>query len=97
MTNITFSVDEDLHKKMKAHPEIKWTEILRKAILEYLSRIEAPDQISITELRNQLDKKTLHEIDSLDIEKEIAFHEKSKDLEIERMKHLSELERDMEE
>jgi len=25
MTNITFSVDDDIHKKMKEHPEIKWT------------------------------------------------------------------------
>ncbi|KKM60401.1 hypothetical protein LCGC14_1542160, partial [marine sediment metagenome] len=36
MTNITFSVDDNLHKKMKEHPEIKWTEILRQSIANYL-------------------------------------------------------------
>ena len=44
MTNITFSVDEDLHKKMKGHPEIKWNDehymAFREHVLEYLKRLD---------------------------------------------------------
>lgn len=29
--NITLSVDEELHREMKAHPEIKWSEVARQA------------------------------------------------------------------
>lgn len=93
MTNITFSVDEKLHKKMKAHPEIKWTEILRRAIIAYLEKIETPNQISVEELRNQLDNETLDILDNLDTEKEIEYYKKIKDLESERMKQLLDLER----
>ncbi len=39
MTNITFSIDDDIHKKMKEHPEIKWTEILRQSIIKYLKNV----------------------------------------------------------
>jgi len=93
MTNITFSVDKELHKKMKAHPEIKWTEILRRAIMDFLNKVEEPDQISVEELRNQLDAETLHKIDTLNTAKEIELYEKSKKLESVRMKQLQELER----
>jgi hypothetical protein len=96
MTNITFSIDKELHKKMKSHPEIKWTEILRRAIVDFLNKMEEPDQISVEELRNQLDAETLHKIDTLDPAKEIEFYEKSKKLESARMKHLLELERSSE-
>jgi len=31
MPNMTLSVDEKLHKEMMAHPELKWSEVARKA------------------------------------------------------------------
>jgi len=45
-------MDEEFNKKMKEHREIKWTEILRIAISDYLSKIEKPSVIYIKELRN---------------------------------------------
>ena len=32
MVNMTMAVPDKLHKTMKEHPEIKWTEIARQAI-----------------------------------------------------------------
>jgi len=40
MPNITFSVDADLYKRMKKYPEIKWSEILRRSIVDYLKKLE---------------------------------------------------------
>lgn len=93
MANITLSVDDNLHKKMKSHPEIKWTEIIRRAIIDYLAKLDEPDVISMEELRNQLSKETLQIIDNLDEEKEIEFYEKIRKTEKEKMKKFQELER----
>ncbi len=41
MVHITLSVPQDLYDKMRRHPEIKWTEVARKAIGEYLSKLGA--------------------------------------------------------
>jgi len=91
MTNITFSVDDDIHKKMKSHPEIKWTEILRRSILDYLKEIEERNVVSIEELRNQLNEKTLSTIESLEENEEIVFYEEVQKKEKERIKKLYEL------
>jgi len=66
MTNITFSVDNDLHKKMKEHPEIKWPEILRQSIRNYLKKVEEMDVISIKDFRKRLDPELLKKIKELD-------------------------------
>ncbi len=93
MTNITFSVDDDLHKKMKEHPEIKWTEILRQSIANYLKKVEEIDVLSIKDFKKRLDPEILMKIDELNDQDEIMFYEYGKKLEEERLKQLQELER----
>lgn len=97
MTNITFSVDDDLHKKMKEHPEIKWTEILRQSIINFLKKVEELDVISIKEFRERLDPELVKRIVDLDERQEFIFYNKAKKMEQERMNHLQELERSTEE
>ena len=36
MANITLSVPDNIHKKMKHFSEVKWSEVARKAIIEKL-------------------------------------------------------------
>lgn len=40
MPNITLSIPEDVYKRMKKYGEVKWSEVARKAIVEYLRRLE---------------------------------------------------------
>ncbi len=40
MVNMTMAIDEKMHKLMKKHPEIKWTEVARKAFEKKLSELE---------------------------------------------------------
>ena len=96
MTNITFSVDDDLHKKMKQHPEIKWTEILRQSIMNYLKKVEEMDVISIKNFRKRLNPDLIKKIKKLDEEEEISFYKEAKKMEQERLNHLKELERSTE-
>lgn len=93
MTNVTFSVDDDIHKKMREHPEIKWTEILRQSIIDYLKKVEENDVLLMGEFRNRLDQDTLNMIEELDEEEEIKFYKKTKKLEKDRSKSLLEIER----
>ena len=97
MTNITFSVDRELHKRMRAYPEIKWSEILRQAIVEYLEKMEYKEKMTVSELRKRLNKETLDQLDNLDVAEEIEFYKKTKKIEVERIKHLTELARSLEE
>jgi metal-responsive CopG/Arc/MetJ family transcriptional regulator len=46
MTNITLSIPEDLHKKMKRHSEIRWSEVVRKALADKVSDLEYMEEIS---------------------------------------------------
>jgi len=46
MPNVTLAVPEELHKIMKNHPEIKWTEIARHAMKEYAKRLQILDDIT---------------------------------------------------
>jgi predicted CopG family antitoxin len=45
MTNITLSIPEDLHSRMKKHSEIRWSEVIRKTISEKLDNLELMDKI----------------------------------------------------
>ncbi len=93
MTNVTFSVDDDIHKKMKEHPEIKWTEILRNSIIEYLKKVEEIDVLAIEEFRKNLDQDILNMIEELDEGEELKFYQKTKQKEKERMEIQQKLER----
>ena len=39
MPHITLSIAADVYAMMKEHPEIKWSEVARGAIVEYLNRV----------------------------------------------------------
>ena len=45
MANMTLSVPEDLHKKMKQHTEMKWSDIARQAFEKKLGEIETAEKM----------------------------------------------------
>jgi hypothetical protein len=63
MTNMTLAIPEELHKIMKKHKEIKWTEIARQAMWEQARKLELLDSI--------LSKSELTEKDALELGKKI--------------------------
>jgi hypothetical protein len=40
MTNMTISIPSELCEKMKKHAEIKWSEVVRKSIADYINKME---------------------------------------------------------
>jgi hypothetical protein len=69
MTNMTLAIPEDLHKIIKKHKEIKWSEIARKAMWDQARKLELIDSI--------LSKSELTEKDALEIGRRIK-HEIAK-------------------
>jgi hypothetical protein len=84
MTNITFSVDNDLHQKMKNHPEIKWSEIFRNSIRNYLKNLETPKRISGKALFQRIHLQT----EELPIEEELKLRRQQVALEKKRIKSI---------
>jgi len=41
MTNITLSIEDEVYKKMKEFSEIKWSEFVRKCIIQRIKEIES--------------------------------------------------------
>ena len=45
MTNMTLAVPDDLHRIMKKHREIKWSEVARQAIIVKARKLELMDKL----------------------------------------------------
>ena len=88
MTNITFSVDDDLYKKMKDHPEIKWSEIFRESIRRYLHKLENPNRISGKELFQKVHIRA----QEYSLEEELKLRNRQEKIELERLKNLNNFE-----
>ena len=60
MVNVTFAVPEELHEVMRRHPEIKWSEIARKAMWEYARKLELMERVAS---ESRLSEKDVLELD----------------------------------
>ena len=72
MANITLSIPDELHKVVKQHPEIKWSEVARQAMFEYAQKIKLVDEITA---KSELTDMDAEEIGNL-IKKGIAERHK---------------------
>ncbi|RJS86407.1 hypothetical protein CW701_02450 [Candidatus Bathyarchaeota archaeon] len=75
MPSITLSIPEDLYRRMKGHPEVKWSEVARRAIIEYLKRIEEPRMVSSEELLEELGEEFARALSEISLERAIRHYE----------------------
>ena len=59
MSNMTFSIPADLHRDMRAHPEIKWAEVARRAFREHLDKLELYNHLLSSSKLSQADAARL--------------------------------------
>lgn len=59
MPNMTLSIPEELHKKMKNMSDIRWSEIARRAIEQRINDLEVMNKIAS---KSKLTKKDVEEI-----------------------------------
>ena len=43
--NLTVSLPEDEHDRIKKHPEIKWGQVARKFLIQYLNDLEKSQEL----------------------------------------------------
>jgi hypothetical protein len=77
MANITLSLPEELYQKLKDHPEIRWSEIARKAIQQYLDDLELLGKLTkksnltdddVRELSDLIDAKVVKKLSKYQLE-----------------------------
>jgi len=59
MTNITLAIPDELHKKMKNHSEIRWSEVVRKSISR---KVELLDMMNKIASKSKMTKDDINEI-----------------------------------
>ena len=45
MTNITLTIPEEMYEIMLMHKEVRWSEVARKAILQYIGKLKMMDEL----------------------------------------------------
>lgn len=85
MPNITLSLPEDIYRKMKNYSEIRWSEVIRKAIAEYLEKLEEIEtEVSSKELLEELGEDFRNSLKELDFDKVVEGYEKMREIEWKR-------------
>lgn len=56
---MTLAIPEKLHKKMKEHSEIRWSEVARKAITEKLETLQLAEELVKKSRLSENDSKKL--------------------------------------
>ncbi len=86
MPNITLSIPEDIYRKMKKYSEIKWSEVIRKAIVDYLEKLEeSRTEVSSEELLNELGDEFKESLNKLDFEKAVEGYKRMRENEWKRI------------
>ncbi len=74
MVSMTLSIEKGMRKRMKMHPQIKWSEVARSAIRQQLDDIEEAERIAsgsrltekdIREIAGRVDRKMLKHFEGL--------------------------------
>ncbi len=77
MTNITLSVPDEVYVRMKMHKEIWWSEVVRKAITEYIGKLEEKgSEITTEDLLDELGNQFKNTLNELSFEKAAKGYEK---------------------
>ena len=79
MTNLTVAIPEVLSRRMKRHSEVKWSEVVRKALTDYVDRLEIVEcgVISAEALAKKLKEKGV-DISAIDLDRAIKHYEEGR-------------------
>ena len=86
MVNITVSIPPELCEKMKRHTEVKWSEVVRKALVNYVDRLEIVEGglISMKKLAKKLRDSGV-DTSNIELKKAIEFYEEGRKQEWKRL------------
>ncbi len=81
MTNLTVAIPKNLCEKMKRHPEVKWSEVVRKALTDYVDRLEMAEGgvVPMKTLAKRMREKGVH-VSKIDLQKAIKHYKEGREL-----------------
>ena len=80
---MTISIPKELHEKMKKHSEVKWSEVARRSLAEYLEKLTPLETIDASDLLNIINETGVS-IDTIPLSKASKHAEKMRNLEWKR-------------
>ena len=87
--NFTVRVPRKLYERMKKFREINWSEVVRRAIEDYLRRLEYHVEESIEDLKEKIDSRLLRELEFTNIEEDVKYYEEMVKREWKRMSSMT--------
>ncbi len=82
MPDITLSIPEELYKKMKEHRGIRWTEVMKKAIVDYVYRLEEGKlEVTTEDLLEGLGSEFEKDLSEINFEEAVGLYEKMREKE----------------
>ncbi len=86
MTNITLSISDEVYARMKLHKEIKWSEVVRKAITDFIGKLEERgSEMTTKDLLEDLGDDFRKTLTEMSLEKAAKGYEKMRDAEWKRV------------
>ena len=86
MTNMTISIPSELCEKMKKHSEIKWSEVVRKFIADYINKMETVNGVVVpSSILLAMLKDSNIELSNITLEKATEQYKESRNLEWKRL------------
>jgi hypothetical protein len=86
MVNITVSVPDELCKKMKRHSEVKWSEVVRKALTTYVERLEIAEAglVPMKKLAEKINASGI-DVSKINLDEAIKYYEEGRKIEWKRL------------
>ena len=86
MVNITISIPQELCDKMKRYSEVKWSEVVRKALIDYVGRLEIVEGgvVPSEKLAAMLKDANL-DVSGVDLVQAVEHYERGRKLERKRL------------
>jgi len=86
MVNVTVSIPESLYRKMKRYSEVKWSEVVRKALADYVMRLEVMERgVMASDELSEMLKASKLDVNSITLDKALESYEKARELEWKRL------------
>lgn len=86
MTNVTLSIPNEVYVKMKTHKEIRWSEVVRRAINDFIGKLEEKGfDITTRDLLEELGDDFRKTLSELGFEKAVKGYEKMREAEWKRV------------
>ncbi len=83
MANITLSIPDDVRERMRMYPEIKWSEVVRRAILDYLDKLMGSETHDVSHY-TAIAKRTGVDVNEIPLEDAEKHYKKMRELEWDR-------------